>query len=94
MPEAKSYMIPKQLVWDACNGSTNGFVTERARRCTGWGASRNGTRVCLSCGNSGRNPRRERRSRMKRELHVRFCEGGGVQLPSATRPNLYRNWNE
>ena len=22
---------------------------------------------------------------MKRELHVRFCEGGGVQLPSATR---------
>jgi hypothetical protein len=23
---------------------------------------------------------------MRRELHVRFCEGGGVQLPSATRP--------
>jgi RNA-directed DNA polymerase len=22
---------------------------------------------------------------MKRELHVRFCEGGGVQFPSATR---------
>jgi len=22
---------------------------------------------------------------MKRELHVRFCEGGGVKLPSATR---------
>ena len=22
---------------------------------------------------------------MRRELHVRFCEGGGVQLPSATR---------
>ena len=23
---------------------------------------------------------------MKRECHVRFCEGGGVKLPSATRP--------
>ena len=23
---------------------------------------------------------------MKREFHVRFCEGGGVRLPSATRP--------
>jgi hypothetical protein len=22
---------------------------------------------------------------MRRELHVRFCEGGGVQFPSATR---------
>jgi RNA-directed DNA polymerase len=22
---------------------------------------------------------------MQRELHVRFCEGGGVQFPSATR---------
>ena len=22
---------------------------------------------------------------MRRELHVRFCEGGGVRLPSATR---------
>jgi hypothetical protein len=25
---------------------------------------------------------------MRRELHVRFCEGGGVRLPSATRPIL------
>ena len=30
-----------------------------------------------------------RTSRMKRELHVRFCEGGGVQFPSATRRNIY-----
>jgi len=22
---------------------------------------------------------------MRRELHVRFCEGGGVRFPSATR---------
>src|SRR5215472_5895411 len=26
-----------------------------------------------------------RRSRMRRELHVRFCESGGVRFPSATR---------
>jgi len=23
---------------------------------------------------------------MRRELHVRFCEGAGVKLPRATRP--------
>ena len=26
---------------------------------------------------------------MRRESHVRFCEGGGVKLPSATRRNIY-----
>ena len=26
---------------------------------------------------------------MRREFHVRFCEGGGVQFPSATRRNIY-----
>jgi len=26
---------------------------------------------------------------MRRELHVRFCEGGGVQFLSATRRNIY-----
>jgi RNA-directed DNA polymerase len=26
---------------------------------------------------------------MRREPHVRFCEGGGVQFPSATRRNIY-----
>ena len=26
------------------------------------------------------------KSRMKREFHVRFCEGAGVQFPCATRP--------
>jgi len=26
---------------------------------------------------------------MRRELHVRFCEGGGVRFPSATRRNIY-----
>ena len=26
---------------------------------------------------------------MRRESHVRFCEGGGVRLPSATRHCLF-----
>ena len=26
---------------------------------------------------------------MRREFHVRFCEGGGVRFPSATRRNVY-----
>ena len=26
---------------------------------------------------------------MRRESHVRFCEGGGVRFPSATRRNIY-----
>ena len=30
--------------------------------------------------------RLEGKSRMRRESHVRFCEGGGVRFPSATRP--------
>jgi hypothetical protein len=30
--------------------------------------------------------RLEGRSRMRREPHVRFREGGGVKFPSATRP--------
>src|SRR5688572_17506409 len=31
---------------------------------------------------------------MRRELHVRFCEGGGVQLPSATRLILCFQYRE
>src|SRR5712692_1877202 len=30
--------------------------------------------------------RLKEKSRMRRESHVRFCEGGGVRFPSATRP--------
>jgi len=26
---------------------------------------------------------------MRREFHVRFCEGGGVRFPSATRLQVY-----
>src|SRR5712692_1496472 len=36
-------------------------------------------------GAGGATPRLDYRSRMRRESHVRFCEGGGVRLPSATR---------
>ena len=39
----------------------------------------------MSCGSSACDRRLERRSRMRREFHVRFCEGGEVRAPSATR---------
>lgn len=32
----------------------------------------------------------EWKSRMRRELHVRFCEGGGVRFPPATRLSVLR----
>jgi hypothetical protein len=38
------------------------------------------------CGRSVSDRRLEGRSRMRREPHVRFGEGGGVKFPSATRP--------
>src|SRR6516162_5208539 len=71
------------------SGSSSGSNVENARRCTGWGASRGGTPTCLSCGSSACDRRLECRSRMRREFHVRFCEGGGVRAPSATRRNIY-----
>ncbi|MHB1872548.1 MAG: group II intron maturase-specific domain-containing protein, partial [Steroidobacteraceae bacterium] len=46
-------------------------------------------RSCSLIGRSASDRRLDRRSRMKRECHVRFCESGGVRLPSATRRNVY-----
>src|SRR5262249_30130674 len=51
----------------------------------GWDASRDGTPICSSCGSLACDRRLEGRSRMRREFHVRFCEGGRVRFPSATR---------
>jgi hypothetical protein len=66
-------------------GNTSGGDVGRVRRCTGWGASRDRTPRSWSCGNTASSPRLASRSRMRRESHVRFCEGGGVRFPSATR---------
>src|SRR5208283_5776671 len=74
-----------RLSHDGRVGSSSGSSVENARRCTGWGASRGGTPTCLSCGGSACDRRLECRSRMRREFHVRFSEGGGVRAPSATR---------
>src|SRR6516162_3996905 len=78
-----------RLSHDGRSGSSSGSNVENVRRCTGWGASRGGTPTCLSCGSSACDRRLERRSRMRREFHVRFCEGGGVRFLSATRRNIY-----
>src|SRR5262249_31382947 len=67
------------------DGNTSGSNAGNEHRCTGWEASRDGTPICSSCGSSACDRRLEGRSRMRREFHVRFCEGGRVRFPSATR---------
>src|SRR3954471_7211316 len=67
------------------SGSTRGSGAGSVRRCTGWGASPAAIPTCSSCGGRACGRRLECRSRMRRESHVRFWEGGGVQFPSATR---------
>src|SRR5262245_41545396 len=68
------------------DGSSSGSNAESVRRCTGWGASRDGTPSCLSCGNTAYARRLEGKSRMTRERPVRICESGEVRFLSATRP--------
>src|SRR5262245_41540548 len=68
-----------------CDGSTSGSSAESVRRCTGWGALRDGTPSCLSCGNTAYDRRLGGKSRMTRERPVRICEGGEVRFLSATR---------
>jgi hypothetical protein len=41
--------------------------------------------TCSSIGASERDHRLDGKSRMRREFHVRFREGVGVQFPRATR---------
>jgi hypothetical protein len=45
-----------------------------------------GPRALCSMGTGGETVRQKGKSRMRRESHVRFCEGGGVPFPAATRP--------
>ena len=66
-------------------GSTSGCDVENVRRCIGWDASNEESRIYLLSGNSACGPGLDRRSRMRRESHVRFCEGPGVKFPRATR---------
>jgi len=63
----------------------DGLDDESAPRTTGWDASRNGIQTCWPCGVSASNRRLGGKSRMRREFHVRFCEGLGGRFPRATR---------
>src|SRR5713101_3191822 len=71
-----------------CVGATEVQAVARTQVCLTMlvGAHR-ATRPQALCfvGTGGATPRLDYRSRMRRESHVRFCEGGGVRLPSATR---------
>ena len=46
----------------------------------------------MPSGDSVSNQRLDGRSRMKREFHVRFCEGAGGQFPRATRLIMGFEW--
>src|SRR6202043_157727 len=70
-------------------GSTNGCDVAGVPQPTGWGALRGGTRRYSCCGPSGGCRRPDRKSRMRREPHVRFREGAGVKFPRATRPVIF-----
>src|SRR5215475_1364691 len=67
------------------NGNTRGLGAESDNLCIGLEVSQSGIRTCSSCGASLSNLRLDRRSRMRRESHVWFCEGAGVKFPRATR---------
>src|SRR3954470_24178369 len=67
------------------SGSTRGSGAGIVRRCTGSGASPAAIPTCSSCGSRACGRRVGGRSRMRGESHVRFWEGGRVQVPSATR---------
>ena len=57
--------ISTGLLQYGCDGNTSGFGAESVRPCTGWGASRGGTEIFLSCGKSASYPRLESKSRMR-----------------------------
>src|SRR6266852_2164935 len=67
------------------DGNIAGSGAESVRLCIGLAALRDEIEVSSRFGNSASCLRLDRKSRMKRERHVRFCEGGGVKSPSATR---------
>ena len=52
---------------------------------TGWAVWPARTSACSCCGKLEFDLRLDNKSRMSREVHVRFCEGLGVRFPRATR---------
>jgi hypothetical protein len=65
------------------SGNTKGSVVIRSRRGIGYDGFKPGSQPCLPTGS--RMLRLDDRSRMNREVHVRFWEGVGLQLLCATR---------
>ena len=76
---------PEAALVDGHGGSSNGS-RRRERASMHWlGRIAQRDPNCSFCGSSGCDRRLEHKSRMRREFHVRFCEGRGVQFPPATR---------
>ena len=81
MNKARPFGISKQVVWDAYRGLIN--VT-RAGHGIGWAGLPSKTLTSLLTGGLlDRRP--DDKSRMSREVHVRFRESLGVKFPRATR---------
>src|SRR6202047_20036 len=83
---SRSCTTSTRLSPDGRDGNTSGCDIEKPPRYIGWDGSRGETRASCICGRLVSDRRPEGRSRMRREPHVRFREGGGVKFPSATRP--------
>jgi hypothetical protein len=70
------------------DGSSSGSNAENARQCIGWDVLRDGTPSCLSCGSTVYDRRPESKSRMRGDLHVRFCEGCALQAHGSQSPEM------
>ena len=67
------------------DANSNDCIVTGDGRFTGWAVLLSGNRTCSCCGKLAFVPRLDNRSRMNREIHVRFSEGLGVRFPWATR---------
>src|SRR5215475_7982918 len=74
-------------------GSTSVWGDISAERPSGCDGLPVASRSCSRTGVSGRR-RLDAKSRMSREVHVRFREGAGVRLPRATRRVIGCEWEE
>ena len=72
-----------ELQPDQCAQCIVDFTNDK--RFIGWAASLSESPTCSCCGHMGFAPRLDNKSRMSREIPVRFCEGLGVRFPRATR---------
>ena len=75
----------KDLWSTGCGVNSSDCIATDDGRVTGWVVLLSGSPTCSYCGKLAFDLRLDNRSRMSREIHVRFSEGLGVRVPWATR---------